>query len=375
MAILSLGDFKSSTDVEFSKGTWVVEYHDRTHLSEDTYIRLGKIEIEEFTPDGTCFFRFQPQSNNQLEECLNNEWKRRFNPNQVKNQKGEAVRTILGQLSEAAVRLGLLQPHFEIGDYDFITEHKFAIVVLDTNVLRYGVVRHLKEQFHETQFWIVIPTVILMEIGENFANLTKKAMSKCDPKNTTLIRNRPQTTIAPQEVKWIKDRFPTETLELAPELLRTFRGYEPRSGDKEPDRISINDRLILEGIKDLRRQRNLSEGVHLMSGDKDMSRLARLEGIQTIYPEIPKIQEASDGIYSMRYSLESKTFVVCSIHRFLWDLTHVFSKIRVRKCEEGTKSTEQVELNYYYPTMLVNDWVDDKLEVTCCGPSSTTNNV
>ena len=106
-----------------------------------------------------------------------------------------------------------------------------------------------------------------------------------------------------------------------------------------------------------------------------MSRLARLEGIQTIYPEIPKIQVASDGIYSMRYSLESKTFVVCSIHRFLWDLTHVFSKIRVRKCEEGTKSTEQAELNYYYPTMLVNDWVDDKLEVTCCGSSSTTNNV
>ena len=60
MAILSLDDFKSSTDVEFSKGTWVVEYHDRTHLSEDTYIRLGKIEIEECTPDGTCFFRFQP---------------------------------------------------------------------------------------------------------------------------------------------------------------------------------------------------------------------------------------------------------------------------------------------------------------------------
>lgn len=372
MAILSLDDFKSSTDVEFSKGTWVVEYHDRTHLSKGTYIRLGHIEIEEFTPGGVCFFRFQPQSNNQLEKCLCNEWKRTFDPNQVKNQKDEAVRTILGQLSESMVRLGLMQPHFEIGDREFITERKFAIVVLDTNVLRYGAVRHLKERFHETQFWIVIPTVILMEIGENLANLTKKAMSTCDPKNNSLIRNRTQTAIAPQEVKWIKDRFPTETLELAPELLRTFRGYEPHNGGKEPDRISINDRLILEGIKDLRRQRNLSEGVYLMSRDKDISRLARLEGIQTIYPEIPRIQDARDGIYSMRYSLESEVYVVCSIHRFLWDLTHVFSKIRVRKCEE---TAEQVELHYYYPTMLVNDWVDDKLEVTCCGSSSTTDDV
>ena len=74
--------------------------------------------------------------------------------------------------------------------------------------------------------------------------------------------------------------------------------------------------MILEGIKDLRRQRNLSESVYLMSGDKDMSWLARLEGIQTIYPEMPDIQDLSDGIYSIRYSLEARTYVVCSIYRF-----------------------------------------------------------
>ena len=159
---------------------------------------------------------------------------------------------------------------------------------------------------------------------------------------------------------------------MAPDLLRTFRGYE-RSRGKEPDRISINDRLILEGIKDLRRQRNLSEGVYLMSGDKDMSRLARLEGIQTIYPDIPDIQSVSDGIYSIRYSLESQAYMSCSIYRFLWDLTHVFSKIRVRKCTEDPQKSETLELFYYYPTKLVNDWVDDKLEVTNSGPSSTTD--
>ena len=184
-------------------------------------------------------------------------------------------------------------------------------------------------------------------------------------------------TIATQAVKWIRDHFPTETLELAPELLRAFRGYETKGQDayKEPDRISINDRLILEGIKDLCRQRNLSESVYLMSGDKDMSRLARLEGIQTIYPEIPDVQGVSDGIYSMRYSLESEAYVACSIHRFLWDLTHVFSKIRVRKCSEKTQESKELELFYYYPTKLVNDWVDDKLEVTDFGSCSTTNNV
>ena len=372
MAILSLDEFKSSPDARFSEGTWVVEYHDRTHLRGDTYIRLGKVEIENCIPKGNCFFRFHPPCGEQLEKCINNVWQGECG----KHHAGNAAKTILDQLGESIVRLGLLQPRFEIEDCKFITNRKFATVILDTNALRNGAVRHLQEQFPTTQIWIIIPTITLMEIGEKVANISSRVRDGFK-KNNNVIRSRPQVTIAPQAVKWIRDHFPTETLELAPELLRTFRGYETKKGDlyKEPDRISINDRLILEGIKDLRRQRNLSEGVYLMSGDKDMSRLARLEGIQTIYPENPDIQGVSNGIYSIRYSLESRIHVVCSIHRFLWDLTHVFSKIRVRKCTEGTQRSEKLELFYYYPTKLVNDWVDDKLEVTGFGSGSTADPV
>ena len=32
MPIFSLNEFKSLSDARFSKGTWVVEYHDQTHL-------------------------------------------------------------------------------------------------------------------------------------------------------------------------------------------------------------------------------------------------------------------------------------------------------------------------------------------------------
>lgn len=373
MPILSLDEFKSSADIVFSKGTWVVEYHDRTHLCENTYIRLGKVEIEECTPNGRCFFSFSPQSGKQLKKCI-------INASKSQDHKPDAEKmahTILDQLGESMVRLGLLQPNFEIENCKFISERKFAIVVLDTNALRDGAVRHLQEQYRKTQMWFIIPTVTLMEIGEKVANITSREREGYKPNNSALIKSRPQVTIAPQEVKWIKDHFPTETLELAPELLRAFRGYEANKKDpyKEPDRISINDRLILEGIKDLRRQRNLSEGVYLMSGDKDMSRLARLEGIQTIYPEIPDIQEVSDTIYSIRYSIQSETHVACSIHRFLWDLTHVFSKIRVWTCTAEHSKSEQLELFYYYPSKLVNDWVDDKLEVTGFGSSFTADAV
>ena len=374
MAFLSLDEFTSSPDARFFKGTWIVEYHDRTHLPKGTYLDLGKVEIEGCTPDGNSFFRFHPPSRGCLKKCIQDAWK-----DENSNEKTEtnAVKVILDQLGESMVRLGLLQPYFEISDCEFITERQFAVVVLDTNALRDGAVRHLKEQFAKMQIWIIIPTVTLMEIGEKVANLTSRDRDGFKT-NNAVIRSRPQVTIAPQELKWIRKHFPTETLELAPELLRTFRGYEPKASasDKEPDRISINDRLILEGIKDLRRQRNLSDGVYLMSGDKDMSRLARLEGIQTIYPDLPDIQGASDGINSTRYSPESQTDVVCSIHRFLWDLTHVFSKIRVRKCSENLQKCEKLELFYYYPTKLVNDWVDDKLEVTgSLGSSSTAETV
>ena len=371
MAILSLDEFKSSPHTQFCKGTWAVEYHDRTHLCGGCFICLGKIEIEECTPNGTCLFRFNPPCSEELAKSIENAWTHV----KGKHNVAKAAETILDQLGESLVRLGLLQPYFEVENRETMTEGKSAIVILDTNALRKGAVRHLQEQFTMTRIWIIIPTVTLMEIGERLANITSAARG--DPKRNkiNIIRTRPQVTIAPHEVEWIKKWFPTETLELTPELMRAFRGYETRQNDayKEPDRISINDRLILEGIKDLRRQRNLSTEVHLMSGDKDMSRLARLEGIQTIYPEIPKLQEVSDNIYSMRYSLDSKAYVVCSIHRFLWDLTHVFSRIRLRKCPVGTESTEQVEFYYYYPTKLVNDWVDDKLEVTTCGPSFTTD--
>ena len=281
MDILSLEQFKSASDVQFSKGTWIIEYYDRTHLSEGTYLRIGKFEIEECTPGGNCLFRFHPQCDKKLKECLNNAWQFDKNKN-TKDRQEIAAKTILDQLGESMVRLGMLQPDFEIENSEFITERKFAIVVLDTNALRNGAVLHLQEQFPTTKLWIVIPTIILMEIGEKIANLTSRVKDGLKISNFALIRSRPQTTIAPQEVQWIKEHFPTETLELSPELLRTFRGYEPSStpADKEPERISINDRLILEGIKDLRRQRNLSDGVYLMSADKDMSRLARLVVLQ-----------------------------------------------------------------------------------------------
>ena len=162
MTILPLDEFRASPDAQFSKGTWVVEYFDRTHLRTGNYLSLGKIDIEERTPDGQHLFRFYPRCIKKLKKCICNAWKNGTGTGDPK----KAAEIILDQLSESMVRLGLLQPNFEISDCKSINERNFAVVVLDTNALRDSAVRHLKEQFPNTQMWIIIPTVTLMEIGE-----------------------------------------------------------------------------------------------------------------------------------------------------------------------------------------------------------------
>jgi len=384
-AIISLNDFKSQ--LVLSPSTWIVEYNDNTHLENDTYIKLGRIEVEEVSPDGTAYYSFLPTAmratpgetagaeSDCLEAQLKEAWKITDTGKKEEIEAGKralnsAPRIIIDQLIEATVRLGLVPVEFEINDSDF-SKKSYATVIFDTNALRDGSIRHLKEQFPYMQLWTTIPVVSLMEIGERTESIRSRASKGTDKNKHTLIRVRAQATVAPQEIKWIKDNFPHETLELAPELLRTFRGFEK---DNDPDRSSINDRLILECIKDMRRQRGLPKGVYLMSGDKGVSRLAQLEGLQTIYPARPDPENFTERIYSARYSLGARAFIVCSMHRLLWDLAHVFSKVRTR-CTSGSQAGQSVELFYYYPTKLVNDWMDDKLEVSEIGPSSPANAV
>ncbi len=350
VSVLSLDEFRQLSNFQFSPGNWVLEYSDRTHLPRNTFVELGLIEIEDHTRSQDFFFYFRPRSRDSLagiselkqkngegqQESLSilKTWNINNKPSDDKEEEArkkgakKAAKIIFDQLSESMIRLGIIQSRLEMDDEEFIIKRQFALIVADTNALRDGAIRCLKERFKLAQLWIVIPLVSLMEIGERVAYMTTRDRDGYNPKNYALLRLRPQVTIAPQEVTWIRKNFPTETLELSPELLRSFRAYEIDKGvDKQPDRISVNDRLILEGIKNLRRERGMPDGVYLMSSDKDFSRLARLEGIRTIYPAAPLLEDFPNGIYSLRYSLEGRAYVYCSIHRFLWDLTHVFSRI------------------------------------------------
>ena len=77
----------------------MVEYHDQTHVSEGSYVSLGKVKIEEFTPDGNSLFRFQPESIEQLERGFNNEWKSeawkgKLDPKQLEDNRKKQLRLL-----------------------------------------------------------------------------------------------------------------------------------------------------------------------------------------------------------------------------------------------------------------------------------------
>ncbi len=382
-SIMSLDEFKQSNLGRLAKGKWIIKYHDSSHLPENSFVSIGDIDIEEIDSSNQAFFSFElfpltnivgDESSDSTVPTNDSVWGI-WNSNKQTNEKYKgasykegklAANIIVDQINHSMTRLGLLTPVFDINPELGNLKHKHIVVVFDTSAIRTGVVRHLKEQYNEsTQIWGVIPTVALMEIGEKQAWANNAAKIE-KFSNYGLIRARPQITIAPQEIKWIKANLPTESMDLSPELLRTFRGFETNK-DKEPERVSINDRLILEGIKHMRRERNLSN-VYLLSGDLDMSRLASLDGIGVIYPIMPKMPDNS-RIYSIRYSIDMKKYVICSLQRFLWDLTHIFSNIRI-SCVSGPDEGREIELFYYYLPRTVNDWYDDKLEVTAIGSSS-----
>ena len=381
MIVSTLQEFKIRSNQMFTSGVWSVQYHDRTHLPEDKWIAIAEVYIEEFLPHAFSFVPRQARSvpvvtesqqsdQNTLEAQLQDAWKTKRG-DELKRPLERTPDYILDQICSGLVRLGVLTPTFEIDDAEF-QNRKFAVIVMDTNSLRNGCIRHLLEQFQNVSFWIVVPQVALMEIGERMAYDANKGRGDWKPSNWDFIRTRPQSTIAPQEVMWIQNCLPHEILELTPELFRTFRGFESnKDKDTDPDRFSINDRLILEGIKDLRRQRGLSEEVYLMTGDKGMSRMARLEGIRTIFPLVSGMDQVGKGIYSLRYSHWANKFYTCSLQRLLWDLTQTFHQIRI-ECDEGLQKGQSFEL-VEYDSKVIKDWSKCKLQVKYIGSSASSS--
>ena len=145
-----------------------------------------------------------------------------------------------------------------------------------------------------------------------------------------VLSTRPLISCVSQELNYISQWRPLEMLTTLPEHLHQSNGD------------SRTDRLVIESVKNLKRERGFHQGVFLLTGDKDMASLATLENQGSLCVEAPTLSPET-RISSVRYDSHSEKLVLTPVHCLLWDLALVFGKIRFTNTEQSRK----YELDYY----------------------------
>ena len=323
---------------------WEVSYTDGTHLQESEYVKLGDITIDASEEIARAYpilpFTFWPVTDEQI-KCRFSEFP------QGENQANRAKKVILDQLADSMVRTGLLRPQFclmedqtiEMGFREVmakLSEHGYLILVADTGALRRGAISFLHKTLPDVLIWTVVPVFVMTEVQRQIYELNKR-WRKIDeggqpnPGKCDVLKIRPQVSTISRELNHIRQWRPVEMLTTLDEHL----GQLGQSND--PSRI---DRLIIESVKNLKRDRGLHQGVYLLTGDKDMASLATLENQGSLHIGVPTL---FSEISSVRYDSHNSRLVLTPIHYLLWDLAQVFSTIRL----ENKKLARTYELLYY----------------------------
>lgn len=357
-------------------GEWELKYTDRTHLKAGDCILLGRITVDHPANQIRNFpilpFRFESASLAELEKGFQRVFAEAGKSPTAKTVP-EAAGIVTTQLAESVVRCGLVPPSLTIlgreqdrSVWEELSSHRHLMIVTDTSALRRGIASFLISTLPRTPIWVVIPVFVLIEIQERAENIAATDGAGFDPYNYPIVRQRPQVNCVAREINNVKASSPVEFLGTPPELIGHVRGFkleELRKG-KDTLRDSVNDRLIIESVKNLKRERAITRGLYLLTADKNMANMAHLENIDAILVEVPKFPDDKDAqmsFDSLRFSSPYKEgdgeFVICPVHHFVWDLAHVFSTVRLQSTRNG--SSFQVE---YYSKDRV-DWACDVLTV------------
>ena len=322
-------------------GEWEVSYTDGTHLPKGEYVKLGDITIDASEENAREYpilpFTFKPVTDQKI-KC-------RFSalPN-GKNQADRAKKIIRDQIADSMVRTGLLRPQFclmEEQDVEMafpkvmakLSSHGYLILVADTSALRRATISFLHKTLSNVLTWTVVPVFVMNEVQRivnelnktlrDSAEGTRPHSGKCD-----VLGKRPQVSCISRELNHIRQWRPLEMLTTLPEHLGQSNGQ------------SKVDRLIIESVKNLKRDRGLHQGVYLLTGDKDMASLATLENQASLHVGVPPLPSE---IHSVRYDSHNEKLILTPIHYLLWDLAQVFSTIRI----ENEKQSRSYKLNYY----------------------------
>lgn len=321
------------------RGEWEVFYTDCTHLNKSEFVKLGDITIEA-NEEATQVhpispFIFTPLTHRQI-KCS-------FSAFTKEKEKADQATTLIrGQITDSLVRTGLLRPNFCLMyDQEMVMEfrkamtvlsnHRYLVLVVDTSALRLAAISFLHQTLSNLQIWTVVPVFVMTEVQRQVHELNRiwtSSKNRPNTKNFKAIGMRPQVSTISRELNYIRQWRPLEMLTTFPEHLGQVNG------------TSRIDRLIIESVKNLKRDRGLHQGVYLLTGDKDMASLATLEDQRSLHVGIPCLRP---DVSSVRYDSCNNRLVLTPLHYLLWDLTQVFSTIRL----VSQKLSRTFELKYY----------------------------
>lgn len=347
------------TDYQFH-GEWEVSYTDGTHLPKDEYVKLGDITIdasEEIAQEYPILpFTFQPVTDQQI-KCRLSALFGRKNQNQADHQADRAKKIIRDQIADSMVRTGLLRPQFclmegQAIEMEFskimekLSRHGYLILVVDTSALRRAATSFLHKTLSNVLTWTVVPVFVMNEVQRQVHELNNVRKESAEgtqshPGKCGVLAQRPQVSCISRELNYIRQWRPLEMLTTLPEHLGQSNGK------------SKIDRLIIESVKNLKRDRGLHQGVYLLTGDKDMASLAVLENQASLHIGVPQLPLE---INSIRYDSHNMKLILTPIHYLLWDLAQVFSTIRI---ENKKRSYELI----YYSQARGGFFAHDVMEI------------
>ena len=341
--IKSIEEFEKQNEIY--QGEWELSYSDNRYLPEDKYIPFGKIEFDEIDAEklgqeyGIIINSFN------LNICSFETIKQHLCNSNSNETFERFMDSFIQALSKSLTRTGILTPEIDKRNLDDLNNEKILILVHETNAIVNGTTNYLLHELGNKNILNIIPKIIQFEIQEKADHF--KAQRDGKKPNA---ENRAFSTNALRVINQIKKDYPLEYIGDIAELFIT-----KKIGDK---RNVFYDRITVETIKNIYGSRNINGKVVLVTSDFDMARFARMENVDVFYSKFRRLK-SNEKLYSTRFSLLKKDFYYCSIYDLLWDLTNLFSKIKLRNIENNKTFT----FNYYLPGKKLHNWENDQLEI------------
>jgi hypothetical protein len=337
-------------------GRYAIDYTDRTHLDEKTWIQLAELDIERGSappsePDQPVEPFFTVLPNIQLPTVPG------FKADKLRPQ----LRVILDQLALALARVGLLRPDVDsatLHEVWGLTQEKAVVLIPDTNVLNNGTLHWLLRSLTNVNVWLVPVAVSVAQIQQRDGMLRSHDRHR-DPQKPEgagrVLRTR--SMINPPLSLLERYRSVYQVLEVDPQLLRYVRPSGGGTVDPESTDV-IEDRLLVEAIHTAIGSMRSATKKRVVTSDVMLARILHAEAIDYLFLPSPRLT-GGEALACVRFEPIANEFQGATLTDLLWDMAHSFSRVRLR----DSTGTTLVELSTYWEGKNAREWINEQLQV------------